>query len=256
MTGGAALTWRSSGRTDVGRVRQVNEDAILERPEIGLWVVADGMGGHEAGDVASQTIIGAMRQVAAPQSVDHGAAQVRDLLQKANRWIREEAARRGAQAMMGSTVVALVAHGGGFICLWAGDSRAYLLRGGALSQITRDHSAVEDLIASGSLRREDAADHPHANVITRAVGAQDHLDLDEIGYELGHGDRIVLCSDGLNKEVTDAEIGAVVAGNGCADAVALLIETALSRGGRDNVTVAIVEFDAAPAPDQTYVLGT
>lgn len=247
-----SLVWRSSCRTDVGKVRRLNEDGFVELPEIGVWLVADGMGGHAAGDVASGLIVESFEHLRTPGTVEELAYDVRIRLYEANRKIREHAQRRGPGATMGSTVVTFLARDRHCVCQWAGDSRAYLMRGGNLTQITRDHSAVEDLIEAGELRREDAADHPQANVITRAVGVAEQLMLDECVHEGEEGDTILLCSDGLNKELNDEEIAVIIDGHDYRDASRLLVETALHRGARDNVTVAVIE--SAAASDPTLVL--
>ncbi len=237
-----SLAWRSSCITDVGRVRTNNEDAYLEKPELGLWVVADGMGGHAAGDVASQIVVGSFDDVLQVSSLSELSFVVKSKLGDANRRILHEAQERPGNVVMGATVIALIAREDACCCLWAGDSRAYLLRERELSQLTRDHSIVESLIGSGELRREDASNHPQAEVITRAVGAEDELNLDEQCYNLEEGDIILLCSDGLNKEMPDQEIAQVLSENDYKSAAAILIETSLERGARDNVTVAVVEF--------------
>ena len=237
-----ALAWRSSCITDVGRVRSNNEDAYLENSALGLWIVADGMGGHAAGDVASQIVVGSFEDVLQVASLSELSFVVKSKLSDANSRILQEARDRPDNAVMGATVIALIARDDACCCLWAGDSRAYLLRARELSQLTRDHSIVEGLIGSGQLRREDASNHPQAEVITRAVGVEDELNLDEQCYNLEDGDTILLCSDGLNKEMQDQEIAQVLSDNDYKSAATILIETTLERGARDNVTVAVVEF--------------
>ncbi len=240
-----SLRWWSSCRTDTGKRRQVNEDAFLERPDLGLWLVADGMGGHDSGDVASRMVVSALNGLQPPLSMDEFGYAVKQRLYEADRRVQEEAARGGANRTMGSTVVVFLAFQNRGLCLWAGDSRAYLLRGGGLSQISRDHSVVEDMIERGELRREDADSHPAANLITRAIGAQENLVIDERPQDLRDGDTVLLCSDGLNKEVTDEEIADVLSRHDCEAASRALIELTLERGARDNVTVAVVRFQAA-----------
>jgi len=150
--------------------------------------------------------------------------------------LREEAARRGPRAMIASTLVVLLARDGHFACLWAGDSRIYLLRAGQMVQVTRDHSLVQELVDAGTIKPEEAEGHPRANVITRAVGADcDPLELDKISDRLIAGDRFLLCSDGLNKAMSDAERGSP------SD---LLLNAALQRHATDNVTA--VTMQAAP----------
>lgn len=242
------LAWQSSCVTDVGRVRSLNEDAYLERSEIGLWLVADGMGGHSAGDVASGIIIESFADLLEPCSLGELSVVVKSKLGNANHRILEEVDRRPEVSVMGSTVVALITDGSQCCCLWAGDSRAYLFRDDKLTQLTRDHSIVEDLIAAGELAPEEAAAHPQANVITRAVGTGHDLYLDEQCYGLIEGDKILLCSDGLNKELEDDDIADILIHRDCRDAAETLISTTLERGARDNVTVAVVEFPYEEEP--------
>ena len=238
-----ALQWHSSARSDVGRVRKINEDAYLDSGGIGLWVVADGMGGHAAGDLASGSIVAALADVAASDSLSQLVDAVEERLVNVNQALRDEAVRREGQ-MIGSTVVALLAWRRHCICLWAGDSRIYRLRAGRLEQLTRDHSQVEEMIEQGELRREEAASHPAANVITRAVGADDELFLDLALYDLQADDRFLLCSDGLYKEVADEEFAIHLATHDVEPASQALLNLALERGARDNVTVIVVQVSA------------
>jgi serine/threonine-protein phosphatase Stp1 len=233
------MTWRliSNAATHPGAVRPRNEDALLERPDIGLWVVADGAGGHGAGDVASSAIVAALDTVTPGLSAAELLAQVRIKLTDVHQELQEEAARRGPGRILASTVVVMLARGEHFAMLWAGDSRAYLMRNGALTRVTRDHSLVQELVDQGTLSEDEAEHHPQANVITRAVGAQGDLELDKVSGRIAEGDCYVLCTDGLFKTMSEAEIGAMVAG-GC-DATGIVTE-AVQRGARDNVSVIAV----------------
>ena len=231
----------SRAATHPGAVRPRNEDAVLDRPEIGLWVVADGAGGHGAGDVASAAVVAALRAIPDGLSAAELLAQVRLRLAAVHQELQEEAARRGPGRILASTVVVMLARGEHFAMLWAGDSRGYLLRGGALSRITRDHSLVQELVDQGSLREEDAESHPQANVITRAVGAGAVLELDKVSGRIAPGDRFLLCTDGLFKTMSEPEIAAMLAAG--ADAAAIVAE-AVGRGARDNVSAIAVECDA------------
>lgn len=243
----AALRWTSSARSDVGMVRQHNEDACLDRPDAGLWVVADGMGGHAAGDVASSMIVQRLDALDDAQPLSHLVDEAEATLQSVNAELRKLATSREA-ATIGSTVVALIAHGEHAVCLWAGDSRAYRLRGGVLEQVTQDHALVADLVDRGVLSAEQAANHPQSNLVTRAVGAADALKLDLEIMRLQAGDRFILCSDGLDKELRDDEIREVLARDDGSDAADALVELALSRGSRDNVTVVAIRIDGVSAP--------
>ena len=236
--------WSSAGRSHVGMVRAINEDACLAMPELGLWAVADGMGGHEAGDIASQMIVEALQQTPAPPSWPDFLHSVREALYDVNRRLREESAQRYQHRTIGSTVVVLLAHEDQCACLWVGDSRIYRLRDSQLEQLTRDHSHVQELVDQGLLSPEEAHRHPLANVITRAVGSSDDLQIDEVTHELQVGDIFLLCSDGLNKTVNDEEIARLLAhsNNNCQEAVKAFIHLALMRDASDNVTTVVVSI--------------
>ena len=232
----------SAVRTDPGKVRLINEDAYLSRPDLGLWAVADGMGGHDAGDFASKTIIEELGRIRKPDSGPALMAQVKARVQSANRQLREESRGRGPGAVIASTVVGLLLIDGYFACFWAGDSRLYLLRSGRLLQVTHDHSYVQELVDKGALSPEQAERHPQSNVVTRAVGADDELDLELRQSRLFPNDVFLLCSDGLSRPVDADQIAAILRlGGPPAAAVQALVEAALERGGPDNVTAVVVK---------------
>lgn len=251
-----SLRWWSSCRSDSGRSRKVNEDAYLEMYDYGLWVVADGMGGHARGDLASRLIVDSFQAFPHPRSMDEFALLVRERLILANRGVKKLAVRLGSDRLMGSTVVAALVFRGECTCLWAGDSRAYLLREGRLEQITRDHNLAEELVQRGELTREEAARHPTANRVTRAVGTTGTLVLDEERRHLQDGDAVLLCTDGLNKELSDPEIEDVLDHYDCEEASQELVDLSLERGARDNVTVAVVRFEATTGSRDTAVEDT
>ncbi len=236
------LHWTSASRTHVGHVRKLNEDACLELPELGLWVVADGMGGHAAGDVASRMIVNSLHRGSTAKSLDALSAQVQRALQKVNRKLSAEADRRGQQ-IIGSTVVVLLIKGRNAICLWAGDSRIFLLRNNRLRQLTTDHSQIEELIAQGRIAREQAESLPGSNAITRAVGVMDELILDHVSQDVCDGDRFLLCSDGLYNEVKPTEIAEILALHDCRESADRLIEKALQGRARDNITAIVVKVE-------------
>ncbi|MBK8181847.1 MAG: serine/threonine-protein phosphatase [Candidatus Competibacteraceae bacterium] len=238
--------WSSAGRSHVGMVRAINEDACLALPEMGLWAVADGMGGHEAGDIASQTIIETLQQLDPPDDWDGFLNAVREGLRQVNQRLREESAQRYQHRTIGSTVVVLVMRDTQCACLWAGDSRIYRLRDGQLQQLTRDHSHVQELVDQGLITAEDAQRHPLANVITRAVGSTEDLLIDEVVYPLQTEDMFLLCSDGLNKTVGDEEIARLLvqSNHNCQEAVKAFIHLALMRDANDNVTTVVVNVTA------------
>ena len=228
-----------SAATDVGRVRKVNEDSHLSLPDRLLWLVADGMGGHAAGDLASAMV----RDTVA--MVPKGLAPA-DKLQAVRRAILDAHDRIGALArargdlVIGTTVAALILSEDHFAVLWAGDSRVYLWRGGALEPLTCDHSVPGDLVMAGALTWEEAERHPQANVITRAVGVGEELMLDKVRGELHPGDRFLLCSDGLTKHVPAAGLAEILSATATEDAARVLVARALAAGGSDNVTAIVV----------------
>lgn len=235
-----SLEFQSSARSHVGCVRKLNEDAWLDGSEDGLWAVADGMGGHAAGDVASQTVVEALGRVSDFSSAFAFRRGVRNALFWANAHLQRLAARDMLDTV-GSTVVVLIAHGGHYACTWAGDSRAYLLRSGALTRITTDHSLAQEMVSTGRLSEAEARGIPNANVITRAVGARRTLELDGVFGSIQDGDRFLLCSDGLFNVLADADIADIMS-SGCSDeACQRLIQQALNAGAPDNVTCLVID---------------
>ena len=235
---------RSAACSHIGLVRKGNEDAFLDRPDVGLWAVADGMGGLAAGDVASQAVIAALGGISGPLDAAALPGEVRRRIGDANAHLRRLAAARGPGAMMGSTVAGLIAQGGHFACFWAGDSRVYRLRSGELDQLTRDHSLVQDMVDTGQLLPDEAEQHPYASVIQRAVGVDDQVALEWVHAPLQPGDVFLLCSDGLTRMVSNPELerhlrGGLGAG-GLDQACRGLVSLVLARGAKDNVTVVLV----------------
>jgi serine/threonine protein phosphatase PrpC len=230
---------RSAGATHVGLKRERNEDSYLLRPEAGVWAVADGMGGHGGGDVASRIAISALERVDPAPTGEALLADVETAVADANRDIRAQA-RAESRGVMGTTLVALLMFGEHFACLWCGDSRAYLLRDGALRQITRDHSESQDLVDRGVLDPEEAKLWPRRNVLTRALGVSDAAELEIVSDRLAAGDVLLLCSDGLTGHLDDAEIAVVVAEDDPQAVSDRLIALTLERGARDNVTVVVL----------------
>lgn len=232
------MRFRSWSTTHNGAVRTHNEDRYVDRPSLGLWAVADGAGGHQAGEVASGMLADTLNAIPEGINAPELLQEVRNRVTGAHIALCEEAARRGPRTVIASTIVVLIARDRHFACLWAGDSRIYLLRDGALSQLTRDHSLVQELVESGAIKPEDAEGHPHANIITRAVGAEAEMfELDKVMGSLHPGDVFLLCSDGLTHLVTDEEIAERLTSVGLERACARLLELVMSRGASDNVTM-------------------
>ncbi len=237
-----AAHFRSSAVSHPGAKRKHNEDAYVDRPDLGVWAVADGAGGHQAGEVASGMIAEALEAIAPAPSASELLAEVRLAIERTHAALRDEAARRGPDVVVASTVVVMLARGGHFACLWAGDSRAYLLRHGVLRQITRDHSLVQELVEAGAIRPEEALNHPRGNVITRAVGAElDDFMLDKVSDRLVPGDRFLLCSDGLCKTLPEEEIASLL-GVMNETTPQALVDAALTARVSDNVTAVTVEY--------------
>ncbi|GAC21722.1 PP2C family protein-serine/threonine phosphatase [Paraglaciecola arctica] len=232
-------TWKSVAKTDIGTIRKVNEDGFLDCPQVGMWCVADGMGGHAKGDVASKMIVDGLQNIANSNSYPLGTQQIKDVLQQVNSRLVSMASEK--QAVIGSTVVVLVFDHQFAHCIWAGDSRIYRVRNNKLTRLTQDHSQVEELVQKGLLTPEEAERHPNANVITRAVGASDELDLDVVSDVRLDGDKYCLCSDGLNKVIDDVEIEQLLLNTPLDSIAPLLITTSLERKARDNVTVIVVD---------------
>jgi protein phosphatase len=225
---------RGAGLSHRGIIRERNEDAVLTDPSGTLWAVSDGMGGYGRGDVASDIVIEAL------SAIDDGADPfdaLQDRLQAANTEIRAQSGGR----TMGATVVALMITRAVGHLVWAGDSRAYLMRSGRLRQVTRDHTLVQDLVDRGQIDPDSAASHPEKHIITRAVGGAEDLELDAAAVPLIPGDRLLLCSDGLTGCVSDDAIAAELsAADSPETAVRALVNAALHAGAPDNVSAVAV----------------
>ncbi len=237
------MQYRSWAATHAGAVRDHNEDAFVDRPEIGLWAVADGAGGHDCGELASAMIRDALARIPGQLSGGELVARVREAISETHDALRALAARRGPHSMIVSTVAILLAQGDHFACLWAGDSRIYLLRDGRLRRLTHDHSLVQEMVDAGMLRAEDAESHPRANIITRAVGIdEDGLELDKVSDRTLPGDRFLLCSDGLFKALAEPAVATLLGlVHPEASPVQRLLHAALERKASDNVTAVAVE---------------
>ena len=229
-------------KTDVGLRRKVNEDALLVRTERGLWAVADGMGGHERGDVASSRVTQSLLELPAVNGLDELVECAVSSLQQVNDDLIELAGAAEGQKSIGSTVVGLAIADGQFRCFWAGDSRAYRLRDRQIVQLSRDHSMVQDLVDAGMLQPEEAENHPNANIITRAVGVARDLRIDTVSGDARPRDQFLLATDGVTRLLSDEELAAELSSNAPAIASRKLIDTVLSRGAPDNASLIIVKI--------------
>ena len=227
-------------RTHVGHRRKLNEDAILSRPDLGLWAVADGMGGHDAGEVASALVVERLATVPPGLAPDGQADAVRTLLRGVNDRLREMGSEGPKARTIGSTVVTLTVRDNAYACQWVGDSRGYLARDGALAQLTRDHSLVQQLVDAGELTPAEAEGHPDGNIVTRAVGAEKALEVDVVSGETAPGDAFLLASDGLTRLVSPAELLTALQDADLEAAAEGLLGACLDRGAPDNISFVIV----------------
>jgi len=232
--------------THVGLVRTGNEDAFVADPDLGVWAVADGMGGHHDGAAASQILADALAMVGTTASIDVLQQRFEQCVTLANDRIREVSRARD-NALMGTTLAALLTRGNDYVCGWAGDSRVYLRRGDTLIQLTRDHSEAQELLDQGVITAEQASAWPRRNAITRAVGVKETIAVDTSAGTMQPGDVFLVCSDGLTRHVTDAEIDAALATCAPEAACDTLIATTLARGAEDNVTIVVVRYQPTAA---------
>jgi len=233
------LGFRSHGLTHVGLVRQRNEDAFLDRPERGLWAVADGMGGHDQGDYASAAVINRLSGLRPFADLEEYTDEVRRALSHVDVHLRARAKALGPQTVIASTVACLVVYGEEFAAVWSGDSRAYQLREGALLQLSTDHSRVQELVDARLLSRDEAQRHPEAHIVTQAIGAGRLHFGTRVGM-VRPGDRFLLCTDGLTNMVADDEIAAELAAGEPQETAERLRDLVLARGAVDNVTIIVM----------------
>lgn len=250
MTIRRPIRWESALETDVGVVREINEDSIMASSNVSLWAVADGMGGYEAGNVASNMIVTTLDQIDPKPSLREFVDAVEDGLLDVNTRILEYADIMLDGRTLGSTVVALLIKGRVGVCLWAGDSRLYRLRNSEFMQMSRDHSQVEELIEQGFISKEEALEHPDSNVITRAIGVSAELCMDITAFDVQLGDTFLLCSDGLYNMVSVESICDVLKNNPIQEGVKQLIQMALDNGATDNVSVILVKGEQGDAHNE------
>lgn len=255
------MDFEYSALTDVGRLRANNEDAVMVDAGHGIVVLADGMGGYNAGEVASalavDLIAGELGRWLAEAAASATPRDVRRAMEicvdNANRAIFDAAHTHDAYAGMGTTLVMAALHGAVAVIGHVGDSRAYRWRAGALAQLTRDHSLLQEQIDIGLITPAEAAASGNRNLVTRALGVEDTVLLDVQEVELAPGDLLLLCSDGLNDMLTDADIAAILAApDALTDKSRRLVDEANARGGRDNVSVVLVR--ALPPPKKSGVM--
>jgi serine/threonine protein phosphatase PrpC len=237
------LGFQSHGLTHVGLVRQHNDDAFLDRPEHGLWAVADGMGGHEQGDYASAAVINRLAAFKPFADLEEFTDEVRRALSHVDVHLRARAKAIGPQTVIASTVACFLAFGEESAAVWSGDSRVYQLREGALTRLSTDHSRVQELIDARLLSPEEARRHPEAHIVTQAIGAGRLHFGTRVGM-IRPGDRFLLCTDGLTNMVADDEIARGIAVASPQAAAERLLDVVLARGAIDNVAIIVVSAEA------------
>ncbi len=235
--------------TNIGRKRKLNQDYVYTSERAvghlpNLFIVADGMGGHKAGDYASKLAVTTMVEEIARSEEDEPECLLRKAIEAANALVRGSAAKTPELEGMGTTVVAAACDGRKLSVANVGDSRLYVVGSHEIRQITRDHSWVEEMVRRGGLGREEARNHPDKNIITRAVGAENYVKIDFFSVELKEGDMILMCTDGLTNMLEDEEIRMIL--NGARDIVEKaeeLVRRANENGGKDNISVVLIEPD-------------
>jgi serine/threonine protein phosphatase PrpC len=235
--------WKMAGLTDVGRLREHNEDAIAWDAEQGWAVLADGMGGHNAGEVASVIaveVISEQLKIVPAADETAAAATLQAAVEQANHAIYQQATAQPRLHTMGTTVVALSLHGQTLHCAHVGDSRLYRLRDGELQQLSHDHSLVQELVDEGMIDAEQARSSAQKNVITRALGLEPEVEVEMSGDRMRAGDCYLLCSDGLSDRLCDQEIAIRLAGEGLPEVARSLVDTANEQGGEDNISVIVI----------------
>jgi protein phosphatase len=238
----AQMLFETGAATHVGKVRERNEDSYLVRPEAGIWAVADGMGGHEAGDLASRTVVEALASIEAPESASELLSLCKSRILDANAQLLKISHERGG-VTIGTTVTILLTFDGYFACVWSGDSRMYRVRENAISQISRDHTEAEDLLVEGVITPEEAKSWAGKNVITRAIGVTEFPELEVVTGALHPNDIFILCTDGLTRHVQDGEILESAKAPTTEQACDRLVLLTLERGAGDNVTVVVVRYE-------------
>jgi len=235
------VRWLSASETNVGMVRKINEDAVFSKPDINLWAVADGMGGHEAGNIASNMIVNMLDDVEVKNNLDIFVSTIEDKILDVNKRLLEYSEIMLEGRIIGSTVAILLIKGRVGVCMWAGDSRLYRYRNGSIEQLTVDHSHIAELLKQGVITIAEAENHPDANVITRAVGTCENLYVDIDVFDVSVGDTFILCTDGLYNAVDEDNIVNCLKEDDIVIATNKLIETSLNNGAADNVSVVLVK---------------
>jgi len=243
---GVTLRHATGVSTHQGQVRDHNEDGWFASEEQGVWAVADGMGGHENGEWASAVVVSSLGKLRLDGDFEHCCRGIAGALHEANAAIQQECAASGRK--MGTTAVVLFVRDRRFAVIWVGDSRAYLLRGSELHQLSKDHTQVQEMVDLGMLDAQEVNVHPMRHVLARAIGVMSEIEVDVIMDDVEPGDTFLLASDGLHCCVPDESIGLTLAGPSLDDVTSELVNEALDHGAPDNVTVVAVRFRESTLP--------
>jgi protein phosphatase len=234
---------QSVGRTHVGLHRAANEDSILLMPGVGLFAVADGMGGHRGGRVASHMVTGELIRIATELGRALDGEELAEALEEINRKVHQTGQESAELFNMGSTCVAISVMGGRVHLAYLGDSRAYLIRAGEIQQLTSDHRVIQPMLDRGEITEDEARTHPMRNVLTRSVGVEADVEVSRVEVPIDHGDRILLCSDGLSDLVPPELLLEKVLGHAhLEDLASALVDSANAAGGHDNISVVVVQI--------------
>ncbi len=240
MTTDAVSRFETAALTHPGKLRASNEDSFLNQTASGLWAVADGMGGHQRGDFASQSVIDALRQIEPQHSAANLLAQCETCVAAVNERLAKAAAEQ--QTTIGTTLVLLLTFGRHYACIWTGDSRVYLVRQGQIAMVSHDHTEVQNLVDLGVMSMSESRASPMRNIVTRALGVSERAELELAQGQIQDKDAFLLCSDGLTEHVFDEELCAIITSRSCEEACHLLVNLALERGGTDNVTAIVIRY--------------
>lgn len=234
--------WEDAAFTDVGKIRKINEDSMMSRSDQAHWVVADGMGGHEDGSVASQSLTDALYKLTRQREFTQFVDDIEDCIIDVNSYLRELSG--GDDKVIGTTVVGMALQGSHIIYYWVGDSRVYRFRQDRLEQLSIDHTYLQELVDDGKLSPDEVSEHPDKSVITRAVGADDEVFVDFEIDEIRDGDIYLLCSDGIEKVLDDDQVETIVRNHGSNIEAAgqEIMDLVLGGGSPDNVTLIFVEI--------------
>ncbi|EDP65182.1 Protein serine/threonine phosphatase [alpha proteobacterium BAL199] len=242
-----SYSWRSAALSHCGQRHQENQDSCLDRPDLGLWAVADGMGGHADGHIASRTLCRDLGRITAQNSLISLARAVDEAIAATNSELFHRGAAVRPSVVIGTTAAVLVAHSGYVMCVWCGDSRIHLIRDGEAFLLTRDHTPVQEMLDRGEIDRAAAKAHRASHMVSRAVGVTGVADIDRLAIEAQAGDRFMLCTDGISRHVAVDELADFV-DDDPEHTVRRIVDLAQARGATDDVTAIAVNLSDREPP--------